>query len=260
MVRAAQRRADQAGGGNGPWIWPTTGTITGDYGCSSFAWYPPGYGCANFHDGIDIANGIGTPVRAPTSGVVAYVGWGEGSDPAFMVVLGHAGGLQSDYGHLLPRYVVAGWPVRAQGTSSSATWATRASAPGATRTSRSRAGTRLSTHGRSCERSDGADPRSWLGGKHDTPHDIERNSPHDHVTTRQAAGTHDPSRAPRARASRSSTAAHRDARWRSPMALLTGVALLVGLPSWSAPSSPSASPPRRSRSGSVRCRRVLHPR
>jgi murein DD-endopeptidase MepM/ murein hydrolase activator NlpD len=113
MVRAAQRQADQTGGGNGPWVWPTTGTITGDYGCSSFTWYPPGYGCANFHDGIDIANGIGTPVRAPTSGVVAYVGWGEGSDPAFMVVLGHAGGLQSDYGHLLPRYVVrAGQAVR----------------------------------------------------------------------------------------------------------------------------------------------------
>ena len=113
MVRSAQRRADQTGGGSGPWIWPTRGTITGDYGCSSFAWYPPGYGCANFHDGIDIANGAGTPVRAPTSGVVAYVGWGAGSDPAFMVVLGHAGGLQSDYGHLLPRYVVrAGQSVR----------------------------------------------------------------------------------------------------------------------------------------------------
>ena len=111
LVRAAQAAAARRwgvrpGSGNGFFDWPAAGTISGDYGCSSFAWYPPANGCAHFHDGIDIANGTGTPIYAPGDGVVAYVGYR--ADGAYVVVMGHAGGLESVLAHMLPNPVVSG--------------------------------------------------------------------------------------------------------------------------------------------------------
>lgn len=109
-VRAAQAAASRryrggvAPGGNGFFAWPARGTISGEFGCSSFAAYPPGHGCAHFHDGIDIANGTGTPIFAAGDGVVAFVGYR--ADGAFVVVMGHAGGLETVYGHMLPQYMV----------------------------------------------------------------------------------------------------------------------------------------------------------
>ena len=57
---------------------------------------------------LDIANASGTPLRAPADGVVAFVGWNpyDSSDPSFMLVMGHAGGLESRFMHLQSRYVV----------------------------------------------------------------------------------------------------------------------------------------------------------
>ena len=100
-----------APGGNGFFSWPARGTISGDYGCSSFRAYPPGNGCAHFHDGIDIANGTGTAIYAAGNGIVAFVGYR--ADGAYVVVMAHAGGLETVYGHLLPRaYVRVGQKVR----------------------------------------------------------------------------------------------------------------------------------------------------
>ena len=115
QAAAARRfRGGVAPGGNGFFSWPARGTISGDYGCSSFAAYPPGNGCAHFHDGIDIANGTGTPIYAAGNGVVAYVGYRP--DGAYVVVMGHAGGLETVYAHLLPRaYVRVGQSVRKGG-------------------------------------------------------------------------------------------------------------------------------------------------
>jgi murein DD-endopeptidase MepM/ murein hydrolase activator NlpD len=92
------------GGGNGLMAWPVSGTVTQEYGCTGFSWEPPYGNCPHFHRGIDIANASGTLVRAPAAGVVAYSGWM--SDGAYVVVLGHAGGLESWYVHLLGRRAV----------------------------------------------------------------------------------------------------------------------------------------------------------
>jgi murein DD-endopeptidase MepM/ murein hydrolase activator NlpD len=116
--RARERREREQGGlreGRGRFDWPTTGYVTQEYGCTGFPLEPPRGSCAHFHSGIDIANGPGTPVRAADDGVVAFAGWNpyDPSDPAFVVVIGHTGGYETYYGHLLPRYVVrAGQYVR----------------------------------------------------------------------------------------------------------------------------------------------------
>ena len=77
--------------------WPTVGTITGDYGCSSFRWYAIKNGCP-WHDGIDIANRPGTPIYAAADGVVAFAGYR--GDGALVVVMGHAGGFETTYAHM----------------------------------------------------------------------------------------------------------------------------------------------------------------
>lgn len=118
LVKEAQRRAaarerrhHSSGGfgssGSGYFRWPTYGTISQEFGCTGFVMEPRWGSCAHFHKGIDIANGTGTPVRAAASGVVAFVGYNPYDyDPAFMVIIGHAHGLTTEYAHLLPRYLV----------------------------------------------------------------------------------------------------------------------------------------------------------
>jgi murein DD-endopeptidase MepM/ murein hydrolase activator NlpD len=85
--------------------WPVRGTVSQKYGCTGFSWEPRRGSCGGFHDGIDIAAPLGTPVRAAASGVVAYVGWSPQGpeDRAFIVLIGHRRGLETLYGHLLPR-------------------------------------------------------------------------------------------------------------------------------------------------------------
>jgi murein DD-endopeptidase MepM/ murein hydrolase activator NlpD len=115
LVAAAQRQASARFGGgvrpgqsNGVFDWPTTGNISQEYGCTGYSVNPPRGDCPHFHDGIDIANGSGTPIRAAGSGVVAFVGYNPWEwQPAFMVVIAHGGGTSSLYAHMLPRYVVS---------------------------------------------------------------------------------------------------------------------------------------------------------
>ncbi len=119
--RAAARNSGGGGGssgggsGNGRFAWPTAGTVTQEFGCTGFYLEPRRGSCAHFHDGVDIANGSGTPIHAAGAGVVAFVGWNpyDGGRPAYVVVIGHAGGFSTFYSHLLPRRVVrAGQRVR----------------------------------------------------------------------------------------------------------------------------------------------------
>jgi murein DD-endopeptidase MepM/ murein hydrolase activator NlpD len=89
---------------NGQLQWPLKGTVTGEFGCSSYPGYSPGYGCEHFHNGIDIVSpaGCGAQIRAAGSGRVAYVGWNyaDGSDPAWIVIIAHSANLTTWYAHM----------------------------------------------------------------------------------------------------------------------------------------------------------------
>ena len=95
MERYAHRRveklAHQRAGIDTRLSRPTRGYVSQPYGLG--------------HDGLDIAASRGTSIYAAALGVVAYVGWNPWDEHgrAFMVVLAHAGGLETLYGHILPR-------------------------------------------------------------------------------------------------------------------------------------------------------------
>ncbi len=104
QAQAARRSSGLGGSGNGRFIWPTRGTVTQNYGCTGYGLEPPRGSCPGFHDGIDIANAAGTPIRAAADGVVAFIGYRP--DGAFVVVIGHAGGFETVYAHMLATYPV----------------------------------------------------------------------------------------------------------------------------------------------------------
>ncbi len=95
---------------NGQFVWPLRGSVTGEFGCSSYPGYGPGYGCEHFHNGIDIVApktskyplGCGTPIVAAGAGRIAYVGWNyaDGSDPAWIVIIAHSSNLTTWYAHM----------------------------------------------------------------------------------------------------------------------------------------------------------------
>lgn len=76
-------------------LYPTHGVLTSPFGYRT----DPFTGTRRFHYGIDLANRIGTPVRATMAGTVVVIGnhpQGYGN----FIVLRHARGYQSLYGHL----------------------------------------------------------------------------------------------------------------------------------------------------------------
>lgn len=104
QAQAARRSSGLGSSGDGRFVWPTKGTVTQNYGCTGFGLEPPRGSCPGFHDGIDIANAAGTPIRAAADGVVAFIGYRP--DGAFVVVIGHAGGYETVYAHMLATYPV----------------------------------------------------------------------------------------------------------------------------------------------------------
>lgn len=104
QAQATRRSAGLSSGGSGRFTWPTRGTVTQNYGCTGVGLSPRRGSCPSFHDGIDIANAAGTPIRAAADGVVAFIGYR--ADGAFVVVIGHAGGYETVYAHMLARYPV----------------------------------------------------------------------------------------------------------------------------------------------------------
>lgn len=69
------------------WVRPTQGRVTSGFG--------PRWGTE--HEGLDIAAGTGTPVRAVTDGVVKKASWYGGYGNA--VIIDHGNGLKTLYGH-----------------------------------------------------------------------------------------------------------------------------------------------------------------
>lgn len=95
---------------NGTFRWPMDDfNVSGEYGCSSFSWYAPGNGCANYHNGIDMVAPYGAKVRAAGAGTVVYVGWNwaDGADPAWIVVVAHSSSLRTWYAHMQPKRPVS---------------------------------------------------------------------------------------------------------------------------------------------------------
>jgi murein DD-endopeptidase MepM/ murein hydrolase activator NlpD len=95
---------------NGTFRWPMDHfNVSGEYGCSSFAYYAPGHGCAHYHNGIDLVAPSGTAVRAAAAGTVVYIGWNwaDGADPAWIVIIAHSGSLRTWYAHMQPKRPVS---------------------------------------------------------------------------------------------------------------------------------------------------------
>ncbi len=95
---------------NGTMRWPMDSfNVSGEYGCSSFAYYAPGHGCAHYHNGIDLVAKSGAKVKAAAAGTVVYVGWNwaDGADPAWIVVIAHSGSLRTWYAHMQPKRPVS---------------------------------------------------------------------------------------------------------------------------------------------------------
>jgi murein DD-endopeptidase MepM/ murein hydrolase activator NlpD len=111
--------ADQIRGGgvpsqySGSFVWPLSGTITQEFGCTGFPWEPPYGNCAHFHQGIDIAAPLGSRIRAAGAGRVLYAG--PLSDGAWVVIIAHSAHLISLYGHVQRNIPVRAGQVVGQG-------------------------------------------------------------------------------------------------------------------------------------------------
>ena len=96
-------------------IWPEpSAQISQGFGPSSY-WFEPPYGAySHFHTGLDLVEPFGSPVYAADDGVVALVGKTT-SGYGNYVVIAHAGGFDTLYGHLSTALVQVGQVVT-QGT------------------------------------------------------------------------------------------------------------------------------------------------
>jgi murein DD-endopeptidase MepM/ murein hydrolase activator NlpD len=95
------------------WSLPLRGPITQAFGPTALALEPArtyrGASYEHFHDAIDIAARLGSPVAAAADGQVTFVG--HLPDGAMIVLIAHAGGFVSEYAHLDDTFVLP--PVRA---------------------------------------------------------------------------------------------------------------------------------------------------
>jgi murein DD-endopeptidase MepM/ murein hydrolase activator NlpD len=98
---------------NGTLIWPMSGVVSQNFGCTGVVYEPPLGSCAHFHQGIDIVAAYATAVHASGDGRVVYCGWNyaDGADPAWIVIIAHSQQLETWYAHMVPNC-----PVRAGGS------------------------------------------------------------------------------------------------------------------------------------------------
>ena len=85
--------------------------LTQGFGCSPY-WFEPwvaSVGC-NFHNGVDLAADMYSPIGAADGGVVEYAGWCD-CGLGYYVKIDHGNGFETVYGHMSELYVSAGEPV-----------------------------------------------------------------------------------------------------------------------------------------------------
>jgi murein DD-endopeptidase MepM/ murein hydrolase activator NlpD len=89
-----------------PSIWPVHGWVTSGFGFRT----NPFTGLTQMHEGLDIANRVGTPILAPADGIVSDTG--KDSSHGNVVVISHGFGIISRYYHLSKIFVRAGQRVK----------------------------------------------------------------------------------------------------------------------------------------------------
>lgn len=83
------------------YAWPARGQLSSQFGAR---W-------GRHHNGIDIANAIGTPIVAAADGTVAFAGWSDGGY-GYLVEILHRDGVRTVYGHNSKLLVAVGDVVR----------------------------------------------------------------------------------------------------------------------------------------------------
>lgn len=99
LVRESLERGGIPSSYNGTLMWPMAGQITQEFGCTGFSWEPAYGNCSHFHQGIDIANDMYTPIRAAGAGRVVWAGPSP-YDPSWIVIIAHSAELVSWYAHV----------------------------------------------------------------------------------------------------------------------------------------------------------------
>ncbi len=86
--------------------WPVqSGWVSSGFGMRA----DPFTGQTSYHDGVDIASGLGTPIKALSRGVVAFAGEKHGREGYGLIVeINHGNGFVSRYAHLRQVLVKAG--------------------------------------------------------------------------------------------------------------------------------------------------------
>jgi murein DD-endopeptidase MepM/ murein hydrolase activator NlpD len=90
-----------------PFLWPVWGYVTSKFGDTRLSAYSGG---TRPHKGVDIAAPRGTPIVAPSDGVVSFVG--QESDVGRLIFIDHGHGFTTMYGHLNKAFVHRGDKVR----------------------------------------------------------------------------------------------------------------------------------------------------
>lgn len=108
---ARMRAAMLARSAAGPGVMPAGSPLSRAFLSSGFGMRRhPLLGGYRAHRGVDLAAPAGTPILAPSDGVVGRAGWAGGY--GLLVALEHGKGIQSRYGHMSRLNVSAGQKVR----------------------------------------------------------------------------------------------------------------------------------------------------
>lgn len=81
---------------------PVKGNMTSHFGYRS----SPFTGERVFHQGMDLAAPLGTPIKAATSGIIMFAGWF--STYGNYIIIAHGNSFVTCYGHLSKYYVIPG--------------------------------------------------------------------------------------------------------------------------------------------------------